>query len=460
MSSINRIIHHVPYKDWNDPVKIFSPFAQEPYAMLFDSAGAKHPDSRYDIIVRSPNERLESIDGKTFINSKLTNEPDYFKALEEAVKRLGECAHEDLPFTGGALGFFGYDMGRTVEKMPAQAIQDISIPDAAFGIYERAIVIDHKAQCSYLIAPENSTLNAEVEFWQTPGSNNENAAKASQAFKLTSSWESNLSEPEYHTKFQKIIDYLCAGDAYQINFAQRFSASFTGSAWQAYQKLRAKNKAPFSGFIHLDSGSILSVSPERFVKVEDFTHVQTRPIKGTRPRGSTPERDQEEGRLLLQSEKDRAENLMIVDLLRNDMSRVCQPGSVHVPELFKLESFPAVHHLVSTVVGKLHPYNSAFDLMRAIFPGGSITGAPKVRAMEIIEELEPHRRSVYCGSLAYFSTNGNADSSITIRTLCSFNGHLYCWAGGGIVIDSTQDVEYRETFDKVAKILPTLNESS
>ena len=250
--------------------------------------------------------------------------------------------------------------------------------------------------------------------------------------------------------------YLHSGDCYQINLTQRFQADYQGDEWQAYRTLRQANGAPFSAFIRLEHNCILSISPERFIALDSNRHIETKPIKGTLPRSADEQQDRELAKQLAGSEKDRAENLMIVDLLRNDIGKVASPGSVAVPHLFAIESFPAVHHLVSTVTAELAPGYQATDLLRAAFPGGSITGAPKIRAMEIIEELEPSRRSLYCGAIGYLSQDGKMDSSITIRTLVADSGQLYCWAGGGIVADSDVDAEYQETYDKVSRILPLL----
>ncbi|STQ80523.1 Para-aminobenzoate synthase component 1 [Hafnia alvei] len=238
---------------------------------------------------------------------------------------------------------------------------------------------------------------------------------------------------------------------------QRFSASYQGDEWQAFLRLNEHNKAPFSAFVRLPESAILSVSPERFLQLEQ-KNISTRPIKGTLPRLADPIADKLQAKKLASSRKDQAENLMIVDLMRNDVGRVAQAGSVRVPELFVVEPFPAVHHLVSTITATLPNNLDATDLLRACFPGGSITGAPKIRAMQIIEELEPQRRNVYCGSIGYMSCCGNMDTSITIRTLLAENGKIYCWAGGGIVADSQVDAEYQETFDKVGKILPILGD--
>ncbi|PLL94268.1 aminodeoxychorismate synthase, component I, partial [Klebsiella michiganensis] len=234
-----------------------------------------------------------------------------------------------------------------------------------------------------------------------------------------------------------------------------FTASYRGDEWQSFRQLNRVNRAPFSAFIRLQEGAILSLSPERFIQLRQG-EIQTRPIKGTLPRLADPEQDALQAQKLANSAKDRAENLMIVDLMRNDIGRVAVPGSVRVPELFVVEPFPAVHHLVSTVAARLPADLHAADLLRAAFPGGSITGAPKVRAMEIIDELEPQRRNAWCGSIGYLSFCGNMDTSITIRTLTACQGRIYCSAGGGIVADSEEAAEYQETFDKVNRILHQL----
>jgi para-aminobenzoate synthetase component 1 len=288
------------------------------------------------------------------------------------------------------------------------------------------------------------------------------------SFHLQTSWQANMDKASYIEKFNKVRSYLLSGDCYQINLAQRFSALYQGDEFEAYLALKKANKAPFSAFIRLDNAAILSVSPERFLQLSQGK-VQSKPIKGTMPRSDNKVQDAKNAEILRHSNKDNAENLMIVDLLRNDISRSCQAGTVKVPKLFDIESFPAVHHLVSTVEGTLSNDKHATDLLRSAFPGGSITGAPKIRAMQIIEELEPHRRSVYCGSIGYLSNCGNMDTSITIRTLIcqpsksSGNGSInnqktiHCWAGGGLVADSTAQSEYQETFDKVNCILPVLS---
>ncbi|GAM63146.1 para-aminobenzoate synthase [Vibrio ishigakensis] len=300
--------------------------------------------------------------------------------------------------------------------------------------------MDHKLKSAYWVG--------EV---QTPTTE----ASSKGSFRLASDWHANMTQAEYTHKFNQVQEYLLSGDCYQINLAQRFSAQFEGDEWQAYKTLESANVAPFSAFVRLPEHAVLSISPERFLQCHS-DKVETKPIKGTRPRFADPKLDAEQISDLKTAPKDQAENLMIVDLLRNDIGRVCAPGSVKVPNLFDVESFPAVHHLVSTITGDLDNKHDVYDLLRACFPGGSITGAPKVRAMQIIEELEPHRRNVYCGSIGYISRCGNMDTSITIRTLITQQDSIYAWAGGGLVADSVAEDEYQETLDKLGKILPIL----
>jgi para-aminobenzoate synthetase component 1 len=267
---------------------------------------------------------------------------------------------------------------------------------------------------------------------------------------------SSFTRADYLAAVEKVRQYIFAGDIFQANLSQRFEATTDESAWSFYVRLRQRNAAPFAAFLDFPEVVVVSASPERFLRVDANGHAETRPIKGTRPRGYGPEHDAALGQALAESAKDRAENLMIVDLMRNDLSRVCAPGSVHVSELFSLEHYATVHHLVSTVVGDLSPGTDSIDLVRAAFPGGSITGAPKLRAMEIIAELEPSRRGVYCGSIGYWSVTGELDTSIAIRTAVLQDGRIYFSAGGGIVADSSPEHEYLETLDKARAMIDLL----
>ncbi|CAK2512118.1 aminodeoxychorismate synthase component I [Vibrio crassostreae] len=436
--------------------QLFSHIENLPWAMLLRSASESHVDSRYDILVAQPIATFETIGAKTTVNVNETcevSDSDPFELLDQYQQQLLPVTkdHAELPFVGGALGYFSYDLGRRVETLPSRAKRDIEAPDMAVGLYEWAVVVDHQLKTACIVG-NNIEQHHDWLMQQLVQSKSTHAA-----FGLTTPWQSNMSEESYATKFDSVQEYLLSGDCYQINLAQRFNAQYQGSEWLAYDKLEQYNSAPFSGFIRLANCAIISVSPERFLELKDNV-IETKPIKGTRPRSDDHVIDDANAQDLASSDKDQAENLMIVDLLRNDIGRVAKPGTVHVPKLFDIESFPAVHHLVSTIRADLDDQYSATDLLRACFPGGSITGAPKVRAMQIIEELEPHRRSAYCGSIGYISRNGRMDTSITIRTLVAENNTLYAWAGGGVVFDSDCASEYQETLDKLSRILPVLED--
>ncbi|NMR27621.1 aminodeoxychorismate synthase component I [Pseudoalteromonas sp. NEC-BIFX-2020_015] len=430
-------------------IELFTYFAHLPYAILLDSANSHHVNSRYDIIAIAPKIRLEVKNNLTYIDGQVTSQ-DSFAIMQQELNELDSSKIQPaLPFSGGWLGYFGYDFGRVIEQVPEQAINDIHMPQLSLGLYPDALIYDKQRNSWFYVAQPDTD---RLALYLTPLND---VPTQQQAFKITRDWLSNMSRDQYGAKFSKIQAYLKSGDCYQINLAQRFEAQYQGSPWEAYCLLREANKAPFSSFINHPDGAILSISPERFIAITDG-HIETKPIKGTLPRSLDEVTDVQQATRLQKSSKDRAENVMIVDLLRNDLGKVAKPGTVQVPSLFAIESFPAVHHLVSTVTAQLADDKTAVDQLHAAFPGGSITGAPKIRAMEIIEELEPHRRSIYCGSIGYLSACGNMDTSITIRTLVCHKQHIYCWAGGGIVADSHVDLEYQETYDKVNKILPLL----
>ncbi|WP_033136976.1 aminodeoxychorismate synthase component I [Aeromonas finlandensis] len=425
--------------------------------MLLESAGPLGADNGFDIITADPLATLETRGEVTTLRvgadiSEHNEDPLTLLARtqQQLLGALDLCATR-LPFIGGALGLFGYDLGRRFERLPVQASADIAVPDMAVGIYDWALLRNVATGDWQLVHWGDEAGLARRLTWLE-----QQQAKPAPAFALLGPWQSNMSRAEYGEKFARIQAYLAAGDCYQINLTQRFSAPYQGNEWQAYCVLAAANKAPFSAFIRLPDSALLSLSPERFLLL-DGRHIETKPIKGTRPRHADPATDQQVALELAWADKDRSENLMIVDLLRNDIGRVSRPGSVSVPHLFTVESFPAVHHLVSTIHGELDARWQGVDLLRACFPGGSITGAPKIRAMAIIEELEPQRRNAYCGSIGYLSQHGRMDTSICIRTLIAEAGRLHCWAGGGIIADSDADSEYQETYDKVARILPPLS---
>jgi para-aminobenzoate synthetase component 1 len=448
--------------------------SQLQWTVFLESADTAHVDSKWTIISTDPIATLQCCSGKTtfkqdtFIEHHTSDPFALLKRKRELLfdspKSEKDCNQqynlENLPFTGGVLGAIDYELGYQFEAINnATQPSPLTLPELNLGFYDWALLQEQQSGLFYLMTHQTSKdLLSIAEHWQHRYQwliDQVNIAYKQKPFKLCSGWQSNMDKRQYTKKFNQVQDYILSGDCYQVNLAQRFNASYQGDEYQAYQQLIKQNRPPFAAFLHLPEQVILSVSPERFLKLKNNI-VESKPIKGTRPRFDDPEKDFKSQQALQTSEKDRSENLMIVDLLRNDIGRVCQPGSVKVPSLFEIESFPAVHHLVSTVVGQLAPEFDVEDLLRVSFPGGSITGAPKIRAMEIIAELEPHRRHSYCGSIGYINANGEMDMNIAIRTLVCVDGNIYCWAGGGLVADSQVDAEYQECFDKVSKILPCL----
>ena len=437
-------VHPLPYRA--NPAEYFAAIRHAPGAVLLDSGRPSAERGRYDLLSAWPLEQLAVLPDESGSH--------FLQRLRDTLKRLGKAsAPFDLPFAGGLIGYLSYDFGRHLENLPSQARDDLQLPDARFGLYDWALISDHHLATSQLVfhpALIDSERQRLLELFTQP------APQKIEPFKLDSPMSADLSADDYRQAFERIQQYIQAGDCYQVNFAQRFRAQCQGDPWAAYCALRTACPTPFSGFQSLPDGdAVLSLSPERFVKVSE-RHVETRPIKGTRPRGLTAVEDAANAAELLASPKDRAENLMIVDLLRNDLGRTCRIGSVRVPELFSLESYPNVHHLVSSVTGELADNKDALDLIAGSFPGGSITGAPKIRAMQIIDELEPTRRGLYCGSLLYLDVRGEMDSSIAIRSLLVKDGQVCCWGGGGIVADSDWQAEYQESITKVKVLLDTL----
>ena len=374
--------------------------------------------------------------------------------LRAALQQLGPARWPGdlrLPFGAGLVGYLAYDYGRQLESLPCLARHDIALPDLSFGLYDWSVVSDHQLQRCWLVCHPQVPSAREQALLRQLDSN----AAPRQAFSLCEPFAAEQGKAQYAEAFARVQDYIHAGDCYQINLAQRFSSRYQGDPLSAYCALRERSPTPFSAYLEMAGGTLLSLSPERFIEVQNG-RVETRPIKGTRPRGSSPQQDQALAEELQRCEKDRAENLMIVDLLRNDLGRSCEPGSIRVPELFSLESYPNVHHLVSSITGRLRSDSDTIDLLMRAFPGGSITGAPKIRAMQIIEELEPVRRSLYCGSVGYLGCEGQMDFNIAIRSLVCHEGSIYCWGGGGVVADSELDAEYQETLTKVGNLLDAL----
>jgi para-aminobenzoate synthetase component 1 len=458
----------IPYRA--SALALYAPVAGEPWAMLLDShAGRAHPLARFDIVVADPATTLVTRGGITEIerHGDPSRAPaldlaqgDPFSLLRRELARAGAGAAQtraDLPFAGGALGYFGYDLARRIERLPAIAEDDRHWPELAIGIYRWAALTDHAARRSVLAVADPGALGADAidrlrALFSQPVAAGAGEAQPGNDPARIEGVTSNMTEAGYRERFERIARYIRDGHVYQVNLAQRFSARYDGDPIALYRRLGERSSAPCSAFLDLPFGQVLSVSPERFLQVRDG-RVETRPIKGTRPRHADPVADAAAIAELSASGKDRAENVMIVDLLRNDLGRCCRIGSVSVPTLFGVESFASVHHLVSTVTGELDDARDVFDLVRGAFPGGSITGAPKLRAMQIIEELEPHRRGVYCGAIGYIGFDGAADLNIAIRTAMLRDGQVDFWAGGGIVADSDAGLEYAETLAKAAGFL-------
>lgn len=443
----------IPYRP--DSSELFEAVSERPWAMFLDSGSGVADGGRYDIIVADPMRTIVTRDAVTQVEGPegtvaTTEEP--FAVLRRELGRRG-AACGDLPFNGGALGYFSYDLGRRLEGLPEAGGDELRLPQMAVGIYDWAVVVDHRAERSWLVgAGRDPATAARWDELKTLFSAPGKSAQAKTPLRSLSPVRSNLTRQAYQLAFERIQRYLREGDCYQVNFAQRFSVAADGDPWSAYRIMRRANPTPFAAYLNLPFGNILSASPERFIRVHG-EDVQTSPIKGTRRRDADPELDERLLRDLRESTKDRAENLMIVDLLRNDLGKTCRPGTIRVPELFAVQSFATVHHLVSRVTGRLSSGKDSIDVLRACFPGGSITGAPKRRAMEIIDELEPDRRSIYCGAIGYVDFNGNMDTNIAIRTLAYAEGRAHFWAGGGIVVDSDAEAEYQETLDKASAFL-------
>jgi para-aminobenzoate synthetase component 1 len=455
-----------------DPVRCCEQLEGLPYRLFLDSAARSTRLGRYSFLVADPIAVVRSTGSSG--------------ALDEVRAHLAPHRASPVaglpPFQGGAAGYIAYDWGLTLERLPAPRYDDLALPDVVLGIYDWVIAWDHVASRAWLVStgmPESTEpgrailarARADAVRARLDGAAPSHARPLAPSPPRTlapshpveSGWwpptfelRSSFTRSGYLEAVQRVRDYIFAGDIFQANLSQRFEAPLRESPWAFYTRLRGRNAAPFAAFLETPDTSVISASPERFLRVDGNGLVETRPIKGTRPRGVGPEHDAALGQALAESAKDRAENLMIVDLMRNDLSRVCAPGTVRVSELFSLEHYATVHHLVSAVVGRLESGHDALHLLRAAFPGGSITGAPKLRAMEVIAELEPSRRGVYCGSIGYWSVTGELDTSIAIRTAVVRGGRIYFSAGGGIVADSDPDLEYRETLDKARAFIDTL----
>jgi aminodeoxychorismate synthase, component I, bacterial clade len=463
-------LEEFPYP--GDSESTFARLRHLPGAIWLDSGKPRSLQGRYDIISALPQVTLMQHSDQLRITGNIGDQHvdrvangDPFNACWQLIEEMGliDKSFAHLPFTGGLMGYFSYDLGNQLQGVSTghQTRPDNPLPAMRLGWYGWALTVNHQSQKAWLIIhPSCSPEIVEQVLGKLRIDTHTENMKAEpessvRDFKLTSAFTSTPNRELYRKKIATIQDYISAGDCYQVNYAIQHKANYSGDPWQAYKKLRRACPSPFSAYMQWDETAILSCSPERFLKVS-VGQVETKPIKGTIARGSSLAEDQENAVQLQNSTKDRAENLMIVDLLRNDISRNCKTGTVRTPKLFALESFANVHHLVSTITGTLEEDKSPLDLLRDSFPGGSITGAPKKRAMEIIAELESAPRGLYCGSIGYISATGRMDTNIAIRTLVATQGEIACWGGGGIVADSDPQKEYEEAQQKVAVFLAAL----
>ena len=465
--------------------ELFELIKDNPYSFFLDSGMDPQGLGRYSFLGSEPFLVMSSQGSEITLVRGREHEVQHGNPFDTMGKlleiyKLDHCP-APVPFLGGAVGYFSYDLCHFIECLPSTAIDDLNLPESYFAFYDTVVAFDHLEGRAYLVATgfpeteEGQRLRRarmrleEMKDWLCH-SHSVIASEAKQCcdrdcFVATAprndrqnkeiTLKSNFTTEEYIKTVDRVREYIAAGDVLQVNLSQRFEADLKIPPYELYKRLRMVNPAPFASYLNFPGVAIVSASPERFLKVQGDL-VETRPIKGTRPRGRDPVEDARLAQELTHSIKDRAENVMIVDLERNDLGRVCHYGTMKVTELAILETFPTVFHLTSTVVGRLRRGKSNIDLLKATFPGGSITGAPKVRAMEIIDELEPTKRSVYTGSIGYLSFNEDMDINIVIRTFLIKEGKAYFQVGGGIIYDSDSEAEYMETLDKAKALIRAL----
>ena len=452
-------IFTAPY-DYCDAATLFGAVAHMPYSLFLDSANYTHPDGRYSYILINPIEIIEAhgqhitISSGSHLSHQNGKDPFAIAQSRLAARDYLDLQLADLPpFQGGLAGLFGYDLARTQEALPRSARSTSSVPDMALGLYDQVLAFDHTQEKAWIITHAKNDLEADMK--RAVLRHNLSGARITKMGELPSAdWQKQFDQSTYMQRVQTVKDYIAEGDIFQANLSQQFSARLPDSfqPYAHYLHLREINPAPFASFFNLGDVHIASASPERFIQIDADKTVTTKPIKGTAPRHPDTKLDTENALALETSEKDRAENTMITDLLRNDLSKCCRADSIYVAQFCKIESFTDVHHLVTTITGTLTDEQNALDALQACFPGGSITGAPKIRAMAIIEELEQQRRHAYCGSMAFVGFNGTMDSNILIRTLHFEDGTVCFNVGGGITTLSHPEAEYHETLDKAQSL--------
>jgi para-aminobenzoate synthetase component 1 len=453
-----------------DSETLFATVASGPYPFWLDSAMDPDKLGRYSFMGSSPYQVLRAkgeravVERGSFREERLGNPWAVAEALwtdEPTVERS-----EQLPFLGGAIGYFGYELARHLERLPGRAVDDLETDDLVLAFYDHGLAVDHATGQAYAfatgareatasLATKRAHADLEILLRQVGEVAFDRKKPRQEHVSNRESFCPLVSRRAYLEKVERIKAYIAAGDALEVCLTHRFEGPCAAEPLSVYRLLRRGNPAPFAAYLDLGDLQLLSASPERFLRVSSG-RVQSRPIKGTRPRGRTPDEDRSLRLALAASEKDRCENVMIVDLVRNDLGRVCRIGSVEVTEFLLIEPYTTVFQLVSTVEGKLADGASLFDAIRACFPGGSMTGAPKIRAMEIIDELEPVARGPYAGALGYLSATGDCDLNIVIRTILAREGRAYFHVGGAIVADSDPEAEWQETLDKASGLLAAL----
>jgi para-aminobenzoate synthetase component 1 len=458
------------FRPVSSPLHTFAIIENEPFSFFLDSGMDAGKLGRYSFMGSDPflefSSRGQEITIRRGVETELLSGHP-FDMLGELLDRYrldGDGC--PVPFTGGAVGYLSYDLGRFVERLPARAADDLHLPESYFGFYDVILAFDNLENLAYIVSTGWPETDGEARrrrakqrleaFRAKLAAGTGEAVIPAITTARPAPLVSGFTREEYMAAVEKARQYIIDGDIFEVNLSQRFETDLKMPPFELYRRLRELNPAPFAAYLNFGAATIVSASPERFLRLRGDT-VQTRPIKGTRPRGKTPAEDERLAAELASSVKDRAENMMIVDLERNDLGRVCRYGTVKVTELAVLETFPTVFHLTSTVEGRLRADAGRIDLLKATFPGGSITGAPKVRAMEIIEELEPTRRSVYTGGIGYLSFSGDMDLNIVIRTFIIKDGRAYFQVGGAVVYDSDPAAEYQETLDKAYALINALN---
>ena len=455
---------HVREIGYRPAVTVFETIADEPVLAWLDSAAESDPRGRWSMLCVRPFRTIEAWDGQVRIDGRPVD-GDAFSVLDRELRRYRITpGASPVPFTGGAVGSFGYGLGGLLETLPARHPNDLGLPEMSVGLFDVVMGFDHQARRCWLISSGFPEQGARRASRAVTRADEVEALLGREARDIPAcgqvAWRAELDRATYERRVGWVLGKIRAGDIFQANFTMRLQGARPAglSAAGIHLRLRAESPAPFAAFLRRGRRALASASPERFLRLDADGQIETRPIKGTRPRDADPDVDSALRGTLAASIKDRAENLMIVDLMRNDLGRVARPGSVAVPTLHEVETFASAHHLVSEVTAQLRSGLGPVDLLRATFPGGSVTGAPKIQAMQIIDAIEASARGPYCGSIGWIGFDGAMDSSIVIRTVVVAGDRLVAQAGGGIVADSDPASEYEEMRVKLGPVLRALGD--